>query len=132
MAGVGSNEEKAPSPEAARAGKLADDVLALVPELPRAYASQTIGAVIEQATGIVRETEEEHFSNSGVPDAQAVVSILIQGALAVVCEGHERGDVRRRLYDAGRAVGEYVTERMQENVARALREREEQAKKERS
>jgi len=101
---------------AERATKLAGEVAALLPELREDQVRQMITATINQVTDLTNDVEEHFQQGKKQVDADAIAAVMIQGALAAVCESHQEEDVRTRLYRAGRAVGEFVTERWAKKV----------------
>jgi hypothetical protein len=122
MSGMGEDENL--KEKSKRGLAMRDKILALVPELRDDVALAVISATIEQATSIVNEVEGHFKVASRQLDANAVVAIMIQGALAVVCEGHPDEDIRGRLWKAGREVGEFLTERWAKQVEDAMAKQE--------
>lgn len=103
-----------------RAHRLAADVGRLVPELRPDQVMVVVGPVIDQATALTKETEDHFAQAKNEVDVTAIVSVMVQGALAAICESHVEGDLRMRLYQAGRKIGDFVTERMQQNIEAAV------------
>lgn len=111
-------------PEATeRAKKLAGDVQELLPELKPDVVRAVISPVFEQACGLTQEVEGHFRTDKRQLDANAVVAVMVQGALAVICEGHQDDDIRGRLYRAGRLVGDFITEQWSAKIQRELDER---------
>jgi len=111
---------------AERAKRLSDEVQKLAPEVAAEAVAGLVGAVITSAAGLTKETEQHFRTAERQMDTGAVVSLMVQGALAAICEGHPDEDVRHRLYRAGRAIGDFMTERwrsqIEEKVEAAHRE----------
>jgi len=105
---------------AERAHRLAQDVGKLLPELTEEQVRAFIDPVLHQAMELTKETEEHFKIQKRSLDASAVASVMVQGALAAICEGHVDEDIRGRLFRAGKLVGDYATERMAENVQKAV------------
>jgi len=105
---------------AERALRLTAEVGRLIPELNDEQVRMMVGPVLDQAMSLTKETEEHFQVGKRTLDASAVISVMIQGALAAICEGHPDEDIRGRLYRAGKLVGEYATERMAKNVEAAV------------
>jgi len=95
----------------------------LVPELDREDVMLgVVSSVLEQASSLTKEVEGHFKVGKNTMDVNAVIAVMVQGALAAICEGHPEEDVRGRLFQAGKAVGEFWVQRVADNVQRAVEE----------
>ncbi len=130
-----SQEESTLSAEGQAALKLMRQILDIVPEsgeFPVKIVHRVVGEVLLATGNELRAVESAFAKNAtdvGANPAEVDVLnpgvfrlLMCAGALAVALEGLPDDSIRTRAYRAGRAVGEFYTQRIATNLAAAVAE----------
>lgn len=101
--------------------ELREEILRELPALAslEAHVVSIAGRVIAEA-GKFNAELEQRIEESGKMPGDAVVTLMIQGALTEIFEGLPEDNVRRHLFRAGRLVGKLMSRKYREKIAAAM------------
>jgi hypothetical protein len=105
------------SPEEIR--RVVEEIGAAVPELAGPGLKELLGAVASATMEGFSEIERSAWARGSLGREEAGTFIGM-GATAEICVGFPEGDVRRRLFEAGKILGRLIAEKWAAKISEVL------------